>query len=694
MKKRFISLLLALSLTLAFGVTFASAAETEYGWEGMTGDICARYTQNGAETTRLVVGETYSIQFWIANIDPYAITLPLSWNPSVVTVVDKLTGEPIETGKKYEGEKTGFRAGSKCYESGYDPWTFDSLYWNGRPVYTTDEVGEGGYPYINAERGHYRFFYYTSSPEMPMLEQLFLEVFFRVEEKGDPDFHIATYRDGDDRYDPSSDDGLTVVLPDGDEGAESKVYGTKIDFPQIKVMTPEEYRDEATTPVDPDQKFPYDPSTYNPGNPYAQNPIEVRIQLEKAKHLDCFPYTTAAETNTVVRHVNGKVTLESDYILPKNKIANAINEKEPGALSLLALMPDRVVPKDEYSVSFSMSNIDDMAASGLSMLYFETPLGYIGFNTAALSAQTKDASDCRLVVNKFGVDGGMKVEFYVDGNAVEALDGATMRIIMPYDSAEAPLIDVSSETPELDEDGNDTRPRMYGAMMGQDMFKQGNYDGYPMGLHYYDGEARCVIFLTGVFGNYYISPRVPGGFEDMAGVQWAADSVDRLSERGIITGASETAFQPGGKVTRGQFATMLTRAFGLYAPMSDSPFSDVPSDNFYAPFIAAAKKAQAVNGTTETTYEPDAGISRQDLCVVVYRTLEQLGVDLTAVRNAEPFADDASIAPYARDAVYRLYMAGIVNGSDGGRFEPTGTTTRAEAAKILWGVLQEAEKLL
>ena len=693
MKKRLFGILLALCVAFTAAASDAHAAEVEYGWEGMEGDIAIRFTQDGAETTRLVVGETYSIQFWLANIDPYAITLPLSWNPSIVTVIDRQTGEPIASGKKSEGEKTGFRAGSKCYESDYDIWTYEPLYWNGRPVYTSDEVGEGGYPYLNAEEGHYRFFYYDRSPNMPLDSQLFLEVFFRVEEKGDPDFHFATYRDGGDRYDPASEGGLTVILPDGDEGTETKTY-TKVKAPEIKVMTPEEYKNEATTPVDPDQKFPYDPSDYNPGNPFGQTEIDVRVKLEKAEHLGCFPYTTAVETNTVVRNIKGKVTLESDYILPKNKISAAVNDKNPGARSLLALMPDRMVPKDEYSVVFSMNNIDDMAASGLSMLYFETPLGYIGFNTAALSAQTRDDSECRLTVNKFGVDGGMKIEFFVDGEAVKSFDGGTMRVIMPYDAQNAPLINSADDEAVPAEGEEDTRPRMYGAMMGQDMFKQGNYDGYPMGLHYYDEEAKCIIFLTGVLGNYYVSPRVPGGFDDMASAPWAVESVDRLSERGIITGTGNGVFEPNGRVTRGQFATMLVRAFGLYTPMGESPFSDVPADNFYAPFIAAAKKAQAVNGTSETTYEPDAGISRQDLCVIVYRTLTQLGVNMTPVRNAEAFADDASIAPYAREAVYRLYMAGIINGTGEGRFEPLGTTTRAEAAKILWGVLEQAQKLL
>ena len=55
------------------------------------------------------------------------------------------------------------------------------------------------------------------------------------------------------------------------------------------------------------------------------------------------------------------------------------------------------------------------------------------------------------------------------------------------------------------------------------------------------------------------------------------------------------------------------------------------------------------------------------------------------------FADSAVIADYAKDAVSALCAMGIVNGVSDTQFDPLGTATRAQAAKVVYGFLQYAE---
>ena len=47
------------------------------------------------------------------------------------------------------------------------------------------------------------------------------------------------------------------------------------------------------------------------------------------------------------------------------------------------------------------------------------------------------------------------------------------------------------------------------------------------------------------------------------------------------------------------------------------------------------------------------------------------------------FADEGKIAPYAKDFVYTLQRAGIINGFEDNRFAPDSSATRAECAKIV-----------
>ena len=56
------------------------------------------------------------------------------------------------------------------------------------------------------------------------------------------------------------------------------------------------------------------------------------------------------------------------------------------------------------------------------------------------------------------------------------------------------------------------------------------------------------------------------------------------------------------------------------------------------------------------------------------------------------FADDASIAAYARDAVYCLKNNKIINGMGENMFAPTEKANRASAAQIIYSLMSGYDK--
>ena len=52
------------------------------------------------------------------------------------------------------------------------------------------------------------------------------------------------------------------------------------------------------------------------------------------------------------------------------------------------------------------------------------------------------------------------------------------------------------------------------------------------------------------------------------------------------------------------------------------------------------------------------------------------------------FTDENLIADYSKEAVRALASNKIINGRNDGSFDPQGYATRAEAAKMLYGVLE------
>ena len=52
------------------------------------------------------------------------------------------------------------------------------------------------------------------------------------------------------------------------------------------------------------------------------------------------------------------------------------------------------------------------------------------------------------------------------------------------------------------------------------------------------------------------------------------------------------------------------------------------------------------------------------------------------------FSDDEMISDYAKDAVYALRGAGVIKGVSDLEFAPLANATRAQAAKMIYGLLE------
>ena len=115
---------------------------------------------------------------------------------------------------------------------------------------------------------------------------------------------------------------------------------------------------------------------------------------------------------------------------------------------------------------------------------------------------------------------------------------------------------------------------------------------------------------------------VPAGpFPDVAGDSVHAASIARLAELQITTGDLDGSFGPAELVTRGQFASMLARALRL-DPVDGQRFADVRPDNVHAANINAVAAAGITTGVTDTTFEPDQLIRRDQLASMLIRGLE------------------------------------------------------------------------
>ncbi|MCI5892028.1 MAG: S-layer homology domain-containing protein [Clostridiales bacterium] len=176
------------------------------------------------------------------------------------------------------------------------------------------------------------------------------------------------------------------------------------------------------------------------------------------------------------------------------------------------------------------------------------------------------------------------------------------------------------------------------------------------------------------------SAPVIGGFTDIADVEWAKEAILALSNLGIVNGMGDGVFAPQQQVTREQFAKMIVGVMG-YSVDSNAvtEFSDANGD-WYTPYIAAAAQNGLVTGREDGTFGVGDNITRQDMAVIIFRAL---GSNASEIHE---FTDSADISGYAVEAVSALYNMGIISGYTDGSFGPKDNATRAEAAKMLYGV--------
>ncbi|MCD7853991.1 MAG: S-layer homology domain-containing protein [Clostridiales bacterium] len=180
-------------------------------------------------------------------------------------------------------------------------------------------------------------------------------------------------------------------------------------------------------------------------------------------------------------------------------------------------------------------------------------------------------------------------------------------------------------------------------------------------------------------------------FEDIADKAWAVSAIEKLASVGIINGVTETQFCPDNALTRGDFCVLITKLLGVSGTSSKTHYSDVDDSTYYATAVSVATDLGIASGYGDGTFKPSQYITRQEMFVLIAKTYEAIGVDISAGSSAiSSFGDSADVAEWAVPYAAFCVSNGLVNGDDLGNLNPTAPVTRAEAAVMLEGIYDDA----
>ncbi|MFD0697528.1 S-layer homology domain-containing protein [Paenibacillus sp. GCM10027628] len=157
-------------------------------------------------------------------------------------------------------------------------------------------------------------------------------------------------------------------------------------------------------------------------------------------------------------------------------------------------------------------------------------------------------------------------------------------------------------------------------------------------------------------------------FKDIVN-SYAKQEISALVKEGIISGYADGTFQPQKAITRAELAKILVLSLGLKEEATKAePFSDVAAASWYRGYVGALVGSGITQGTSATTFSPDAKVTREELIVFFIRAL---GLESTAAGTpvSTKLSDMQQVSAWAQSQVSLAVQIGFVNGIEG----PNGT---------------------
>ncbi len=173
-------------------------------------------------------------------------------------------------------------------------------------------------------------------------------------------------------------------------------------------------------------------------------------------------------------------------------------------------------------------------------------------------------------------------------------------------------------------------------------------------------------------------------FRDVAKGSWYYDAVMKITKLDLVKGTAPGVFNPDGTFTRAEMAVILHRVADNPKASVQSAFKDTDrkAGSWYIDAVDWTNEKGYMTGAGDGKFRPAANITRQELVKTLYVYAKDAGVDVTAT-GTTAFKDDASIAPWARDAMSWAFASGVLLGDGTGNANPAKTATRGDMAVII-----------
>ncbi len=191
-------------------------------------------------------------------------------------------------------------------------------------------------------------------------------------------------------------------------------------------------------------------------------------------------------------------------------------------------------------------------------------------------------------------------------------------------------------------------------------------------------------------------------FSDVKG-HWAETVIEDLATYDYINGVGEGKYSPESNLTRAQFIKMVADTYKEEATEEDKEedkfeydgrFSDVAGDEWFAEAIVKADSLGLIDDALKVggKIEPDKAITREEAASIAAKVAKDRGAKPKA-NAVTSFDDEDKISDWAKESVKKAASFGLIRGYTNGTYKPENKITRAEAAQILFRIVEVDSKM-
>lgn len=189
---------------------------------------------------------------------------------------------------------------------------------------------------------------------------------------------------------------------------------------------------------------------------------------------------------------------------------------------------------------------------------------------------------------------------------------------------------------------------------------------------------NLALFMIAIQADSQSSDPGASTFPDVKQNDWFYDAVATCRQLGLMNGTSQTSFEPNANSTRAMIVTVLYN-------MAGKPAVTTSGSEWYA----NAQSWAMENGISDGS-NLEGHITREQLVTMLWRHAGS--PELSDYASLLTFTDASEISQYAQLAFAWAHQESIVSGKGNGILDPKGNATRAEVAKMVASLQHNIKK--